>query len=196
MEQANYPLDNYKLEHWAITMARHVSHLSKDPSTKVGSIIFDEKRRIVSAGYNGLPRGVEDTPDRLKHRALKHAMVRHAEQNAISFANASLEGATLVCTHPCCSQCAAAIIQAGIKHVTYPAGMRTPPLQPSWEESVKVARQMFAEAEHRVTIRYRTGVTTRQRFKFGDRILYIGHADNFDPRRDVVTLCSEAAPTS
>ena len=58
------------------------------------------------------------------------------------------------------------------------------------------ARQLFAKAEHRVVIRHRKGVTTRMRFKFGDRVFYIGHVDDFDPRRDIATLCSEAAPTS
>ena len=33
---------------------------SKDPSTQVGACIVNEENRIVSIGYNGLPRGCED----------------------------------------------------------------------------------------------------------------------------------------
>lgn len=33
-------------------MANLVASWSKDPSTKVGAVIVDDKRRIVSVGYN------------------------------------------------------------------------------------------------------------------------------------------------
>ena len=40
----------------------HLSALrSKDPNTQVGAAIVDEKHRVVSVGYNGLPRGCEDS---------------------------------------------------------------------------------------------------------------------------------------
>ncbi|MEG1463000.1 MAG: cytidine deaminase, partial [Anaerorhabdus sp.] len=36
----------------------HLSALrSKDPSTQVGAVIVDSTNRVVSIGYNGLPRG-------------------------------------------------------------------------------------------------------------------------------------------
>jgi len=146
---SDMPLDTYRLQEWAVNLARHVATISKDPSTRVGAVIFDEKRRLVSAGYNGLPRGVEDRSDRLNARPLKHAMVRHAEQNALSFATGSCEGTTLVCTHPCCSQCAAAIIQAGVAHVLYPEGHDLPG---DWRANIKLANEMFEEARVQVHI--------------------------------------------
>jgi dCMP deaminase len=53
---------------WFLGLAKYVSTASKDPGTKTGAVIVDDKRRIVSVGYNGLPRNVEDSPDRLENR--------------------------------------------------------------------------------------------------------------------------------
>ena len=143
------PLDTEKLQDWALGMAKHVAKLSKDPSTKVGAIIFDSQRRIVSAGYNGFARGVKDTPERLNNRDTKYKLILHAEKNAIMFATAPLNGCTLVVTHPCCSQCAALVIQSGIAHVLWP--------QPSfefvtrWADDLALSYQQFQEAGVTVT---------------------------------------------
>lgn len=139
-----YPLGGDRLQNWAVDMARHVAKLSKDPSTRVGAVLFDAKRRIVSAGYNGLPRGVHDTAERLIDRSIKYKMIRHAEANAIAFATAPLEGATLVVTHPCCAQCAGAAIQAGVAHVLWPRPDDT--FLDRWADDLVLVRQMFSEA--------------------------------------------------
>lgn len=115
-----FSLNEKRLANWAIDMARHVAKRSKDPSTQVGAVIFDPKGRIVSAGYNGFARGVEDKESRLTDREMKLKLTLHAEKNAILFATAPLDDCTIVVTHPCCAQCAAQIIQAGIKHVLWP----------------------------------------------------------------------------
>lgn len=139
-----FPFEEERLWQWAIDMAKHVSKLSKDPSTKVGAVIFDDKRRLVSAGYNGLPRGVSDTSERLQDRETKYKMILHAERNAMAFATAPLEGSTLFCTHPCCTQCAAQVIQMGIKHVCWPK----PELEFSdrWAADMRLSLEMFTEA--------------------------------------------------
>lgn len=139
-----YPLRDSRLETWAIELARHMALLSKDPSTQVGAVILSPERRLISAGYNGLPRGVDDTEERLTNRDIKYKMIRHAEANAISFATASLVGATLVCTHPCCAQCAGAAIQAGIRYVTWPK----PHLYfaERWQDDMRLVREMCSEA--------------------------------------------------
>lgn len=139
-----YPLDTERLVTWAVGMARHVAKLSKDPSTQVGAVIFDVKRRFVSAGYNGLPRGVEDRPERLADREVKYKVIRHAEANAIAFATASLDGATLVVTHPCCAQCAGAAIQAGIAHLVWP--MPDDAFMSRWADDMRLVREMCDEA--------------------------------------------------
>jgi len=137
------PIDTPRLQEWAIDMAKHVAKLSKDPSTKVGAVIFDPKRRIVSAGYNGFARGVDDTAERLTNRDAKLKMTLHAEKNAILFATAPLDGCTMAVTHPCCAQCAAQAIQAGIKHVVWPRP--APEFMARWAEDYKLSKAQFAE---------------------------------------------------
>ncbi len=140
-----YPLNTDRLQTWAIDMARHVAKLSKDPSTQVGAVIFTPERRFISAGYNGLPRGVEDTAERLTNRDVKYKMIRHAEANAIAFATAPLTGATLVCTHPCCAQCAGAAIQAGVRHILWPAPDDA--FTARWADDMRLVRDMCFEAK-------------------------------------------------
>lgn len=93
---------------------------SKDPSTKVGAVITRPDRSIVAAGYNGFPRGIEDTPERLNDRNVKYSLIVHAEMNAILSAGESLAGYTLY-TVPFmpCDRCFVHVIQAGIKRVVY-----------------------------------------------------------------------------
>jgi dCMP deaminase len=138
------PIDSERLRTWAVDMAAHVAKLSKDPSTKVGAVIFDAKRRIVSAGYNGFARGVRDTPERLENRDVKYRMVLHAEKNAILFATAPLDGCTIVVTHPCCAQCAAQVIQSGIRYVVWPAP--SPEFMSRWGEDYALTMMQFDEA--------------------------------------------------
>jgi dCMP deaminase len=143
------PLDTLRLQEWAMGMARHVATLSKDPSTKVGAVIFDPKRRIVSAGYNGFARGVLDTDSRLNHRETKYKLVLHAEKNAILFATGSTHDCTLVVTHPCCAQCAALMIQAGIAHVIWPKP--APEFEERWRHDLLLTWEQFNEAGVAVT---------------------------------------------
>lgn len=136
-------------QRWAIELAEHIAKLSKDPSTQVGAVIFDSKRRLISAGYNGLARGVYDTPARLENREVKYKLVLHAEKNALLFATAPLDGATIVVTHPCCAQCAAQVIQAGIKYVIW----KRPSAEfvARWRDDLDLTLIQFAEAGVRVT---------------------------------------------
>lgn len=144
------PVNTPRLREWALDMAEHVSKLSKDPSTQVGAIIFDPKRRIVSAGYNGFARGVEDTVERLDDRPTKYRLTLHAEQNALMFATASLDNCTLVVTHPCCAHCAALSIQAGIKHVMWPDPSEE--FKDRWGGDMALTAQQFKEAGVEVTV--------------------------------------------
>jgi len=138
------PIDTPRLQDWAMGMARHIATLSKDPSTKVGAVIFDPKRRIVSAGYNGFARGVPDDPTLLENRDTKYKLILHAEKNAILFATAPLDGCTLVVTHPCCAQCAALLVQAGIKHVIWPKPAAV--FAERWGEDLKLTDMQFHAA--------------------------------------------------
>lgn len=126
-----------------LDMARHVSLWSKDPSTQVGVVIVRPDYTIASMGFNGLPRGVEDTHERLTDRALKYPMVVHAEANAIVTAREPLHGYTLYCTlQPCCD-CVGLVIQAGIKRIVCVAP--TDEERQRWGDSFALAETMLTE---------------------------------------------------
>jgi dCMP deaminase len=125
-----------------VDLAKHISEWSKDPSTKVGAVIVDEKRRIISTGYNGFSIGVEDTDDRLFNRDIKYEMIVHGEINAIVFARQDLTNTTLY-TYPFmpCSRCASIVIQSGIKTVVAPENHN-----PRWAESFALSTKLFNES--------------------------------------------------
>ena len=125
-----------------LELAKLVGSWSKDPSTKVGAVIVDDKNRIISVGYNGFPRGVEDSEKRLLEREEKYDIIVHAEMNALAFAKCSVEGCTLY-TWPFqpCSRCAGFIIQAGIKRVVTLKNN-----DKRWEKNFKTARQLVDES--------------------------------------------------
>ena len=103
-----------------LDLAEHVASWSKDPRTKVGAVVVDEKKRVVSLGYNGFPRGVLDIDSRYNDRDTKHLFVAHAERNALDNAPLMVDGCTLYVSLLPCNECAKSIIQKGIiKVVTY-----------------------------------------------------------------------------
>jgi len=118
-------------DEYFLRIAGVAAQKSKDPSTKVGAVIVRPDRTIVSLGYNGFPRGVADTPERLNDRPTKYSLVVHAEMNAILSARESLNGYTLY-TVPFmpCDRCFMHVIQAGIKRVVFPPA--TPEQNERW----------------------------------------------------------------
>jgi len=129
-------------------LAKEISTWSKDPSTQVGAVVIGEKGQLLSQGYNGFPRGINDTSDRLNNRERKYELVVHAEMNAIynaSFNGVSLKDSTLyVYGLPICSECAKGIIQVGIKKVI---ATRPKIYNSEWDKSTKAAEALFREAE-------------------------------------------------
>lgn len=129
-----------------LDLAAHVAQWSKDPRTKVGAVVVDDRNRIVGMGFNGFPRGVCDDPDRYDDRDVKHRLVVHAELNAIlnSPNPQLLRGSTLYVTHPPCGECAKAIIQAGIANLVV---SKSSILESgAWAESVRMAGRLMGEA--------------------------------------------------
>lgn len=104
---------------------------SKDPHNQIGACIVDEEsKRILSIGYNGLTRQMEDDKfdwnstgeqtNILKN--VKDYYVVHAERNAVLNYRGSmkdLEGKTLYVTWFPCTECTKEIIQVGIKKIVY-----------------------------------------------------------------------------
>jgi len=102
----------------------HLSALrSKDPSTQVGAVIVSSANKVVSIGYNGLPKGCSDDeyPWDREGSALetKYVYVVHAELNAILNAPMPVDGCRIYVSLFPCNECAKAIIQSGIKEIVY-----------------------------------------------------------------------------
>ena len=129
-------------DRWFLGMAEYISTASKDPSTKIGAVIVDSDRRIVSTGYNGFAKGVEDKEELLLDREKKYKLIVHGEMNAIVFAQRSLKGCTLYTTPllPCAS-CSSVVIQSGIKRVVSWQNFND-----RWAESIELSKSMFKEA--------------------------------------------------
>lgn len=125
-----------------LNLARVYASYSKDPSTKTGAIIADQKFRPVGWGYNGFAHGVDDSPERYANRDLKYKMVVHCERNAMQFAQRDLTGCTLY-TWPfmSCAPCAAHVINSGISRVVAPINDN-----PRWQEDFRLSQQQFSEA--------------------------------------------------
>lgn len=126
------------------SMAETVAEWSKDPTTKVGTVIVSPSRRQFSVGYNGFVSGAIDDYEGLGPHA-KNELSVHAELNAILNARSSVEGWTMYTTKFPCQECAKAIIQAGVKAVV------TGPLElnSKWYDSQKAAQNMFIRANVR-----------------------------------------------
>ena len=88
-------------------LAKQIAGWSKDPSRKIGAVAVGDKGQLLAQGYNGFPRGIKDTDERLNNREEKYKYVVHAEMNVIynaSHSGVSLDGADLyVYGLPICS---------------------------------------------------------------------------------------------
>lgn len=126
------------------------SYRSKDPNTQVGACIVNNKNRIMSVGYNGLPIGCSDDEFPWERNGeqynTKYPYVCHAELNAIlNNAGANLEGCRIYVALFPCNECAKAIIQCGIKEVIY--------LSDKYADTplVKASKRMFTAAGVKLT---------------------------------------------
>lgn len=118
---------------------------SKDPSTQVGACIVNSEKRILSMGYNGMPRCCSDDefPWDKNESPLdsKYLYVCHAELNAIlNCASGNVRGCTVYTTLFPCNECAKAIIQSGIEEVVYMSDKY------SDSDSVLASKRMFTTA--------------------------------------------------
>tara|TARA_B100000902_G_scaffold144182_1_gene141619 strand:- start:18762 stop:19211 length:450 start_codon:yes stop_codon:yes gene_type:complete len=137
---------NDKWDRRFIDLALHISGWSKDPSTKVGCVVVGGDREIRSTGFNGFPRGIADSIERLEDRELKYPLICHAEENAIMHAariGISLKDCIAYVTWPPCTRCARSLIQAGVIEVVYPGNIEIPD---RWVEDFERSHAMMKEA--------------------------------------------------
>ena len=130
-----------------LELAKQISTWSKDPSTQVGCVVVGPDREIRSTGFNGLPRGIDDTDERLNNREIKYPMICHAEENAIMHAartGISLKNCIAYVTWPPCTRCARSLIQAGVSEIVYPKEVEVPD---RWEADFDMSLNMFKESK-------------------------------------------------
>jgi len=139
-------MDKYDARY--LELAKHIATWSKDPSTGVGAVAIGERGQVLAQGYNGFPRGVLESKERLENRQVKYSYVVHAEMNCIynaGYNGAKLDGSTLyVYGLPVCNECAKGIIQVGITRVVIPKNGTDGPDR--WKVSILETHTMFDEA--------------------------------------------------
>lgn len=152
--------NNDKRDKWDkffMSVALDSSMMSKDPSTKVGAVIVGPDMEIRSTGCNGFPRGIFDSEERLKDKAIKYQLVVHAEINAVLNAvrmGVSVRDCTLyivakrvstgnVWGGPPCIRCTVELINAGIKEIVSHKEENVPD---AWVDSLALSRSILKEA--------------------------------------------------
>lgn len=110
-----------------MNMAIVLSGLSHANRSKVGCLIVSEDNQIISQGFNGMPKGMDNVCEYVikennETKLVTKKEVLHAETNAIAKCAkwcTSTENATLYVTLSPCFDCAKMIIQTEISRVVY-----------------------------------------------------------------------------
>lgn len=117
-------------DEYFMDIAHVVSNRGNCCRRKVAAVIVRD-RRIVSTGYNGTPRGIENcyeggcprcASDAPSGEGLGECICAHAEENAIvqaAYHGISVRDGSLYCTLSPCLMCTKMIINAGITEVVY-----------------------------------------------------------------------------
>ncbi|MBR3332068.1 hypothetical protein IKG28_00310 [Candidatus Saccharibacteria bacterium] len=106
-------------DEYFMKIAETVALKSKDPSSKMGCVIVDKNKRVVSLGYNGLVQGADESKLTLSERPMKYRFATHSEMNAVLFAHQDLSGCTIYNRVATCDNCLKYCLQAGIKRFVY-----------------------------------------------------------------------------
>lgn len=106
-------------DEYFMKIADTVSEKSKDPSSKMGCVIVDPMKRVVSVGFNGMVRGADESKMTLSERPMKYYFAIHSEMNAVIFARQDLAGCTIYNRVATCENCLKYCLQAGIKRFVY-----------------------------------------------------------------------------
>jgi dCMP deaminase len=128
-------------------MADLIASRSKDRSIKIGAVLVKDGA-VISLGYNGFPRGVNDDAEHRHERPAKYAYTEHGERNSIynaARAGVSTLDSVMYTQGVPCADCARAAIQAGVsKIVAYYQADDT--VMPKWKDSCAIGREMLDEA--------------------------------------------------
>lgn len=97
-------------------LAKFVSQRSHDIHTQHGCVITDQQHRILGVGYNGFPKGMDDSLLPTNRPDKYHWMI-HSERNALSNCVIRPDNGIAYVTGQCCNDCIMALWQEGVKTV-------------------------------------------------------------------------------
>ncbi len=111
-------------------IAKVVALRSNCIKRKVAAVIVKDKR-IISTGYNGTPRGIQNCSEGgcprcnaigVSGKDLEECLCSHAEENSIvqsAYHGVNINGATIYTTFSPCLNCTKMIINAGLREVVF-----------------------------------------------------------------------------
>jgi len=129
-----------------LELATQIGSWSKDQSRQVGCVIVGSANQILTAGYNGFVRGVDDKRNDRHERPAKYDWTEHAERNAIYNAartGVALQGATMYLPWFPCAPCARAIVQVGLKTLV---AIKLTVEDSQWDDQFKISELLLQEA--------------------------------------------------
>lgn len=106
-------------DEYFMKIAETVALKSKDPSSKMGCVIVDKNKRVVSVGYNGMIQGADESKMTLSERPMKYYFAIHSEMNALLYAKRDLSDCTIYNRVATCENCLKYCLQAGVKRFVY-----------------------------------------------------------------------------
>jgi dCMP deaminase len=128
-------------------IARSISSWSKDPSTKVGALAVNVERKMIAQGYNGFPKGCDDSSLFYSNRESKYARIIHAETNVICNAcnsRVGLHSATIYIygMYPC-PECIKLLAQVHVARIVFQLG-ETQNLE-KWKVGFETSKSLMRE---------------------------------------------------
>lgn len=103
-------------QNYFLGLAKIISVRSHDIHTKHGCVITDRQNRILGVGYNGFPKGMNDSVLPTNRPDKYHWMI-HAERNALSNCVIRPDDGIAYVTGQSCNDCIMALWQEGVSTV-------------------------------------------------------------------------------
>ena len=132
------------LDNALLDLAIGAAAASPNQVRKVGAVLVTADRGVEIAACNSFPPGIRTLPERAVGDN-RFIWLEHAERAAIFEAarrGVATEGGSLVSTYFPCTDCARAIVQAGVRTVATP---RPEYDDPVWGESFRISAAILAE---------------------------------------------------
>ena len=117
MVNSKFIPQNLRHHEYIINICKLAASMSQCPKASVGAVFVNNQFEVLSIGYNGTSRGMQECME-TKHEFENNHI--HAEMNAMLQAvnnGTNLKGATLYCSLMPCRLCLMLLIQIGVNQV-------------------------------------------------------------------------------